>query len=136
LDSGIDLFWDKCSKSESFAHISKESYQGYELDKVYCIFSPFEIEGDITTENNIFKYFSFTLNLCQKNYYKKINLKDLISYSSLEDYYNIDEVELNETNDIFFETNYDSSSECTDCIICEDDIEEKIKNLDNFGFWN
>ena len=131
LDSGIDLFWDKCSKSESFAHISKESYQGYELDKVYCIFSPFEIEGDITTENNIFKYFSFTLNLCQYRTYLKLNLKDLESYSYLEDYYNIDEVELNENKEIYFEMNFNNTDYSdSEYITCENNIEEKIKNYD------
>ena len=48
----IDLFWDKCQK---ISHISEESFNKYELDKVYCIYSPFEIEGDITTTETPFK---------------------------------------------------------------------------------
>ena len=69
----VNLFWDKCG--ESFAHISDESYKNFEIDKVYCIYSPFIIEGDIATKNTLFKYFSFTLNLCQNGYYKKKKIK-------------------------------------------------------------
>ena len=131
LDYEKPLFWDKCSESESFAHISKESYQLYELDKVYCIFSPFEIEGDITSENTIFKYFSFTLNLCTNDTYTKKNLIDLKSYNELEYYYNIDEVELNENKEIYFEMNINSTDYSdSDYITCENNIEEIIKNYD------
>ncbi len=125
----VNLFWDKCG--ESFAHISDESYKNFEIDKVYCIYSPFIIEGDIATKNTLFKYFSFTLNLCQNGYYKKKKLKDLLSFNNLANYYNINVVELSdEKKEIYFELNETDSDSDSDYINCEDNIEEKIKNYD------
>ena len=125
----VNLFWDKCG--ESFAHISDESYKNFEIDKVYCIYSPFIIEGDIATKNTLFKYFSFTLNLCQNGYYKKKKLKDLLSFNNLANYYNINVVELSdEKKEIYFEMNETDSDSDSDYINCEDNIEEEIKNYD------
>ena len=125
----VNLFWDKCG--ESFAHISDESYKNFEIDKVYCIYSPFIIEGDIATKNTLFKYFSFTLNLCQNGYYKKKKLKDLLSFNNLANYYNINLVELSdEKKEIYFEMNETDSDSDSDYINCEDNIEEEIKNYD------
>ena len=123
----IDLFWDKCQK---ISHISEESFNKYELDKVYCIYSPFEIEGDITTTETPFKYFSFTLNLCKNESYYYKNLFNLSSFKYLNDNYYNNSYKISiedKEKEIYYDTN--NETEPIECEV-EDEIKKKIKDYD------
>ena len=114
------LFWDKCD-NKTFLNIPMKSFENYNLDKVYCIYSPFEIEGEIT--NSIFKYFSFTLNLCKKDTYYVHEFND----SNIFDNFKNNNINFpNKEDSIYIDTN-ETDGEPIECV---ENIEETLKKYD------
>ena len=89
--STTPLYFEKCKR---FPFISQNSFDLSQIDKTYCIYSPFSLYG--SSVNSIFKRMTIDLNKCKNNTIAQFSKKENGEYQRLAELYK--EYKMNNTN--------------------------------------